>query len=198
MKAQKQGRRPRRSDLWRALGIALDYSERRRLPLQREARRLVAVGRNRDGRAVRLTPRAAAAWRRMRRAAARDGVRLRLISGFRSVRRQANMISDQLAQGRAIGAILRFLAAPGCSEHHAGRALDIGSPATPDLSARFARTREFRWLRHHAVRFGFHLSYPRRNPHCLAYEPWHWCWHAGGKGGQQRAGAAKAVTRRAS
>ena len=26
--------------------------------------------------------------------------------------------------------------------------------------------------------FGFHLSYPRDNPHGIAYEPWHWCWRA--------------------
>ena len=41
---------------------------------------------------------------------------------------------------------------------------------------RFARTPEFRWLKKQAGRFGFQLSYPRNNPHGIAYEPWHWCW----------------------
>jgi len=183
---QKPGRDTRLGDLWQALGIPADYSEQRHLPRQREASRVVAVGRSRAGRVVRLTPRAAAAWRRMCRAAARAGVRLQPISGFRSVRRQAEIIRGHLAGGRAIRAILRFIAAPGCSEHHAGRALDIGSPAAPDLSGAFARTREFRWLRRHAGRFGFHLSYPRGNPHRLGGEPWHWCWHARGRGGRRR------------
>jgi D-alanyl-D-alanine carboxypeptidase len=152
------------------------------MPLQRTARRLVAVGRNHDGRVVRLTPRAAAAWRRMRLAAACDGVALQPVSGFRSVRRQAMIIRNKLAEGTAIRAILRFLAAPGCSEHHTGRAIDIGSPSAPDLDAAFARTREFRWLKANAVRFGFRLSYPRRNPQQIGYEPWHWCWHEPGSG----------------
>lgn len=168
--------------IWTELGVPADYAEAGRMPLQREVRQLVAVGRNHDGRVVRLAPRAAAAWRRMRLAAARDGVALQPISGFRSVRRQAKIIRDKLAEGKAIRAILRFLATPGCSEHHTGRALDIGSPSAPDLNAGFARTREFRWLRENAARFGFHLTYPRRNPHHIGYEPWHWCWHESGLG----------------
>lgn len=162
--------------IWKELGVPADYAEARRIPLQREARRLVAVGRNKNDRIVRLAPRAAAAWRRMRLAAARDGVALQPISGFRSVRRQAKIIRDKLAEGKAIRALLHFLAAPGCSEHHTGRALDIGSPWAPDLDAVFARTHEFRWLRENAARFGFRLSYPRRNPHHIGFEPWHWCW----------------------
>ena len=146
------------------------------MPRQREARRLVAIGRNHDGRSVHLTPRTAAAWRRMRRAAARDGVSLRPISGFRSVRRQVELIREKLARGRILRSILRSMAAPGCSEHHTGRAIDIGSPAALDLDGAFARTREFRWLKVNATRFGFRLSYPRSNPHRIRYEPWHWCW----------------------
>ena len=61
------------------------------------------------------------------------------------------------------------------NEHHTGHALNIGSPNDPDLDE-CARTDGFRWLRRHAGHFGFHLSYPRGNPHGIAYEPWHWCW----------------------
>jgi D-alanyl-D-alanine carboxypeptidase len=169
--------RTRLRSLHRALGIPADYGVRRRLPLQNEARRLVTVGRAADdGKPVRLAPRAAAAWRRMRAAAARDGVELLPLSGFRSVARQAAIIRQKLADGQAIAGILRLVAAPGCSEHHTGRALDLGSPANPRLDAHFARTREFRWLKRHAAAFGFCLSYPPGNLHGIAYEPWHWCW----------------------
>ncbi|HEX7917653.1 D-alanyl-D-alanine carboxypeptidase family protein, partial [Rudaea sp.] len=34
----------------------------------------------------------------------------------------------------------------------------------------------FAWLTKNAGTFGFAMSYPRGNPHALAYEPWHWCW----------------------
>ena len=165
--------------LWAALGIPADYAERRHLPLQGEATRLVSIGPAADdGKTLRMTPRAAAAWKRMRAAAARDGVQLLPLSAFRSVARQTAIIRTKLAAGEKIADILRLVAAPGCSEHHTGRALDIGSPAEQELDEHFARTAEFRWLKKHAGAFGFHLSYPRRNRHRIGYEPWHWCWRA--------------------
>lgn len=107
-----------------------------------------------------------------------DGVELLPLSGFRSIARQTRLIRAKLAGGQAIADILRTVAAPGYSEHHTGRAIDIGSPEHIELDEDFARTRAFRWLKAHAGRFGFSLSYPRGNPHGIAYEPWHWCWRA--------------------
>jgi len=165
-----------RRRIWTELGIPADYATARGMPVQREARRFATIGRNKDGRLIRLTPTAATAWRRMHAAAARDGLVLVPVSGFRSVARQTQIIRQKLAAGESIGAVLRFVAAPGCSEHHTGRALDVGSPDDTGLDERFALTREFRWLKKHAARFGFHLSYPRGNGHGIGYEPWHWCW----------------------
>jgi D-alanyl-D-alanine carboxypeptidase len=161
---------------WARLGIPADYDATRHMPVQREAKSLTRIGRNDDGRLLRLTPAAAAAWRRMQAAAAQDDLTLLPISGFRSVARQTRIIRDKLAAGQRIDAILRFVAAPGCSEHHTGRALDIGSPDDHGLDESFGRTREYRWLGENARRFGFHLSYPRKNLHGIGYEPWHWCW----------------------
>ncbi|MSU50464.1 MAG: D-alanyl-D-alanine carboxypeptidase family protein [Opitutus sp.] len=159
-----------------ALGIPANYGALRRLKRQREATRLVSIGRaDDDGRILRATPRAAAAWQRMRTAAARDGVVLLPLSAFRSVARQTRIIRAKLDAGQRIADILRLVAAPGYSEHHTGRAIDIGSPEHIELDEDFARTAAFRWLRRHAGEFGFHLSYPRGNPHGIAYEPWHWC-----------------------
>jgi len=163
--------------LWASLGIPPDYAETRGLPRQREAHHLVVIARSEEGRRIRLTPAAAAAWRRMQRAAAAEGIALVPVSGFRSVARQTALIRQKLAAGAGIDAILRYLAAPGCSEHHTGRALDLDAPGHLGLDEHFARTRQFRWLRRHAASFGFRLSYPRRNPHGIGYEPWHWCWH---------------------
>ena len=112
----------------------------------------------------------------MSAAAAQDGVTLLALSAFRSIARQTAIVRRKLACGQPIEAILRVNAAPGCSEHHTGRALDLGSPAHLRLEATFAHTREFRWLKTHATRFGFTLSYPRNNPQGITYEPWHWCW----------------------
>lgn len=168
-----------RRRLWKRLGIPADYARTRHMPVQRVARSLVSAGPAADdGRPVRLTPRAAAAWRRMRAAAAVDGVSLLPLSGYRSVARQARIIRQKLRAGQKITDILRLVAAPGYSEHHTGRAIDIGSPDNQQLDEDFAKTAGFRWLRKHAARFGFRLSYPRRNHHGIGYEPWHWCWRA--------------------
>jgi D-alanyl-D-alanine carboxypeptidase len=158
------------------LGIPADYASARGLTRQREATRLIRIGRNPDGRVLRLTPAAARAWRRMHAAAQGDGIELIAISAFRSVRRQTTLVRRKLAAGKSIDDILRYTAAPGFSEHHTGRAIDIGSPGHTELEEDFARTAAFRWLRKHAGKFGFRLSYPRHNRHGIGCEPWHWCW----------------------
>jgi len=170
---------PKLRVLWRRLGIPPDFARRAERRIQPEAKRLVLIGRARDdGRILRLAPGAARAWRRMQAAATGDGVKLLPLSAFRSVARQTAIIRRKLAAGQPIAEILRVNAAPGCSEHHTGRALDLGSPKELTLSTTFARTREFRWLKRNAAKFCFHLSYPRGNRQGITYEPWHWCWRA--------------------
>jgi zinc D-Ala-D-Ala carboxypeptidase len=164
--------------LHRELGIPPDYATTRGLALQVEATLLVAAGHTTDGRELRLTPEAWAAWQQLRTVAASEGVSLLLLSGYRGVDRQVEIIRRRLAAGQRIGDILRVNAAPGYSEHHTGRAVDIGTPDTPPLEEGFAETAAFRWLESHAYRFGFLLSYPRGNAQGIAYEPWHWCWWA--------------------
>ncbi|MBM3852614.1 MAG: D-alanyl-D-alanine carboxypeptidase family protein [Verrucomicrobia bacterium] len=168
------------SEIHRALRIPTDYAAARGLVRQPEARRLVLIGRAADdGRPVRVAPSAAKAWRQMYVAAAKNGIALLPLSGFRSVARQTKIIRDKLSAGEAIGEILRLIAAPGYSEHHTGRAIDIGTPDHLLLDAQFATTPAYHWLRRHAGGFGFHLSYPPGNPQGFDPEPWHWCFRPG-------------------
>jgi D-alanyl-D-alanine carboxypeptidase len=157
-----------------ALGIPADYGTRRGLALQPEARELVSVGRTPEGRDVHLSPGAAMDWLRMRDAASQSGIALVALSGFRSVERQTALIEAKLSTGQAIGDILRTVAAPGYSEHHTGRAVDIAVPERLTLTEAFAETPAFAWLTLNAHQFGFRMSYPRGNPHGMAFEPWHW------------------------
>jgi D-alanyl-D-alanine carboxypeptidase len=149
---------------------------RRRLPLFADARALACVGLGTDGRDKFLAPPAARAWLEMRAAAAADGVELLLISAFRSFDFQLALVRGKLAKGRSIEEILTVNAPPGCSEHHSGRAVDIGARDTPALEEDFEHTAQFAWMQSHANRFGFHLSYPRGNACGYLYEPWHWCF----------------------
>lgn len=148
------------------------------LPFHAEPRLLHFAGRDRYRRALWLLAPVARAWRAMREAAQGDGVVLEAISGFRSHAYQRGIIERKLARGLTLDEILRVNAAPGHSEHHSGRALDVGTPGEPPAEESFEATPAFAWLQRHAASFGFALSYPRGNPHGITYEPWHWCWHA--------------------
>ncbi len=166
--------------LHRDLGIPASYGAERGLPLHPEAREseLELIAHGDEGRPILLVAAAARAWRQMAAAAAAEGVTLVAVSGFRSVTRQAELIRVRLDRGRTLDAILRYVAAPGFSEHHTGRALDIADRPDSELEESFGSTAAYRWLDRNAPRHGFHLSYPRDNPHGIGYEPWHWCWRA--------------------
>lgn len=158
-----------------ALGIPPDYALRG-LPYHAQARVLVPLGLDTFGRDQFAEPAAASAWQALQAEAARDGVPIVLVSAFRSIAYQAGLIRRKLEKGQPIADILRVSAAPGCSEHHTGRAFDLADPQSRPLETVFETTPAFAWLQAHAARFGFHMSYPPDNPWGIDYEPWHWCY----------------------
>jgi D-alanyl-D-alanine carboxypeptidase len=162
------------------LGIDASYGVLRGLPLCEEPDEVVLVGLDIFGRARHLEAAAAHQWGAMREAATADGIELLLVSAFRSVDYQRAIFDRKLSEGVAIGDILRVNAAPGYSEHHTGRAVDIATRGCPPLTEAFDTTEAFRWLTQHAGRFGFEMTYGRDNPHGIAYEPWHWAKRAQG------------------
>lgn len=145
-------------------------------PFCLEATELVGIGLDVFGREQRLLPAAAAAWGRLQAAASDRGIDLQLVSGFRGVEYQAELIARKLARGQRLEDILRVSAAPGFSEHHTGRAVDVTTGGAAPLEVEFETTECFSWLRTHAGEYGFRMSYPRGNPFGIDYEPWHWCY----------------------
>lgn len=162
------------AEIHASLGIPLDYGRRNQLPRYAEASELVDVEVNIVGRTQQLAPETAAAWQAMKSAAVAYHVELLIVSGFRSIRHQTELFEKKLAAGVPIAQILRVNAAPGFSQHHTGRAIDIATPGARPLTEEFETTPAFSWLREHAARFGFRLPYGRGNPHGFCYEPWHW------------------------
>ncbi len=150
------------------------YSERSGLSLVPEPQWLAHAGFDRYRRPLWLHPRAARAWTGLRAAAFQHGIVLDAISGYRSHDYQLGIFERKLARGLAVDDILTVNAAPGFSEHHSGRTLDIGTPGEPPAEESFERTVAFAWLREQANGHGFVMSYPRDNPHGIVYEPWHW------------------------
>jgi D-alanyl-D-alanine carboxypeptidase len=161
-----------------ALGVPANHGTSRNLKRVREATSLTFIGADTQGRPQWLTPRAARAWTHMRDAAASNDVMLEIVSAFRSIEYQLGIIRRKVERGLSMDEILRVSAAPAYSEHHSGRALDLTTPNYTPLEEDFENSPAFAWLSTNAKLYGFTMSYPRGNPHGIAYEPWHWCWHA--------------------
>lgn len=169
--------RQRAGDCLAELGLDPALIERRGLPLFDDAEQLSVAEVSASGRPHQLRPEAGAAWTAMKSAAADDGIGLEIVSAFRSFDYQRGLIERKCARGQSADEIFAVSAPPGCSEHHSGRAIDIGTPGCEPLVEAFEQTPAFAWLQRRAGAFGFTLSYPRDNPWGYAYEPWHWCFH---------------------
>jgi D-alanyl-D-alanine carboxypeptidase len=113
---------------------------------------------------------------RMLAAAAAEGVRLELRSGFRSYAYQGGVHADwaaRIGQPRADEVSAR----PGHSEHQTGLAVDVGSATRPecDFQACFDQTPEGQWVAARAAEFGFLVRYTAANQAVTGYAPegWH-------------------------
>lgn len=116
-----------------------------------------------------LTRETSTAFESMRSAAAREGLSLFIRSGFRSYATQRSLYASYVAKSGQAAAD-RYSARAGHSEHQSGLALDVNS-----TSGSFASTREGRWVKDNAHRFGFIVRYPQGKEHITGYmyEPWH-------------------------
>lgn len=165
--------------LHKELGIPADYDSTTDMPAYAQTDDLVEVGPNLVGRMQRLTPTAAAKWQQMVDAATTDGIRLLIVSGYRSFGYQADQIRNKLDKGQSIEKILEVNAAPGYSQHHTGEAIDIATPGSRPLTEEFEDSEAFAWLTENAKIYEFSMTYPRDNALGIIYEPWHWALGAG-------------------
>lgn len=161
--------------LQQQLGIPDHYGARRRLPMINDCADLQSIGFDIYDREQFLHPEAAHAWREMRDTAAQAGVILQVVSAFRGRDYQAGLIRAKLGKGLNLDRILCVSAAPGYSQHHSGRALDLKAPGAAPLEEDFAKTAAYRWLKANAAYFGFHETLGSSNRHGIIWEPWHWC-----------------------
>lgn len=109
------------------------------------------------------------AFSKMKSAAAKDGVTLTVISGFRSYSTQTNLYNNYVARdGKA--AADRYSARPGHSEHQTGLAADLNQ-----ISDSFGETKAGKWLAANCWKYGFILRYPKGKEAITGYmyESWH-------------------------
>lgn len=159
-----------------SLGIPKEYLEQCNQSLCLQPNELVETEPDYYGRPQRLTKKTFNAWSKMKESAANDNVVFFLVSAFRDPQYQHDLIARKIEKGILLQEILRVNAAPGFSEHHTGRAVDIGTQDCEVLEEVFEKTAAFKWLQENAENFGFSMSYPRDNTAGFAYEPWHWCF----------------------
>ena len=115
-----------------------------------------------------------AAFLKMQEAAKKEGIKLRIVSGYRSSDYQKTVFKKKFAdkQHFSIDQVVKrakWSAPSGYSEHHTGLAMDINS-----LSSSFEKTKEYRWLKENAEKYGFEQSFPKGNKQNVGIEPWHW------------------------
>ncbi|MGH6877548.1 MAG: D-alanyl-D-alanine carboxypeptidase family protein, partial [Rhizomicrobium sp.] len=84
----------------RELGIPSDYAVRHHLHLQPEAAQLADVGADIFGRAQQLAPQAAEHWQAMRAQAQQHDIVLLMVSAFRGLDYQRDLIARKLAAGQ--------------------------------------------------------------------------------------------------
>lgn len=105
----------------------------------------------------------------MKICALKDGVKLKIISGFRSYDYQEKIYKIYVKEfGEE--KTNTFSAKPGHSEHQTGLAIDICED-----SDKFIGTKEDIWLQKNACKFGFIIRYlkGKENITGYKYEPWH-------------------------
>ena len=116
-----------------------------------------------------LLPETQKAVDEMAAAAAKDGISLYIVSGFRSYSTQVytyNYFVGIYGQARAD----RSSARPGHSEHQSGLAVDLNSTYSS-----FAGTPEAIWIANNCWKYGFIVRYPQDKEAITGYmyEPWH-------------------------
>lgn len=116
-----------------------------------------------------ILPEAQTAFDEMRAAAKAEGVTLKIVSGYRSYKKQDKLYHNYAARDGAVLAD-RYSARAGSSEHQTGYAMDVNS-----VRQSFADTAEGKWLAAHCAEYGFILRYPKDKEAetGFMYEPWH-------------------------
>lgn len=126
---------------------------------------------------LKLKPDAQAELTEMIAKAKSEGVKLGIVSGFRTIEDQDYLYFDVKAErGESAKTRAEVSAPPGYSEHHTGYAVDFIDESKPDthVEKSFETTPAFRWLKKNAAFYNFEMSFPDDPSSPLSYEPWHW------------------------
>jgi LAS superfamily LD-carboxypeptidase LdcB len=113
----------------------------------------------------------------MARAARAVSAPIKIVSGYRSYAQQEKTFNYWVSVGGYEQALLTS-ARPGHSEHQLGTTIDVTSRggAAPWNYADWGTTPAGAWMKKHAWKYGFVMTYPKgkSSVSCYSYEPWHY------------------------
>ena len=109
------------------------------------------------------------AFDEMQEAAAEEGIKLWVQSGFRTYDRQEELY-NRYANEHGADYAEEYSARPGYSEHQTGLSFDVNEAGT-----NFEETKEGVWIDEHAHEYGFIIRFPEGKKDFTGYEfePWH-------------------------
>lgn len=118
---------------------------------------------------------AATALEKMFQYAQKEGIKLQVMSAYRSYKRQQQIYNNNVST-RGSAQTDTVSAKPGTSEHQTGLAIDLSSESVGcKLDASFGESPEGKWVKKNCSKFGFILRYPKGKDGITGYtyEPWH-------------------------
>ena len=147
------------------------------------------------GDSIKLEKNTFIAMEKMRKAALLDGIKIKVVSGFRDFERQKQIWNrkfkkftneNNLSDLDAIKEIIRFSTIPGTSRHHWGTEIDIIDEDFKNekkllISNKYEEGGIFeklkKWMDNNSQKFGFYLTYDDNiNRKGFEYEPWHYSY----------------------
>lgn len=104
-------------------------------------------------------------------AATAQNIDLKIASAYRSFETQSKLKSAYtVTYGSGAN---KFSADQGYSEHQLGTTVDFTTSKLASNFSGFEKTASYLWLVDNAYKYGFILSYPKKNAYYI-FEPWHW------------------------
>ncbi len=146
------------------------------------------------GTKVKLHPEAYKAFLKMKEAAFKDGISIKILSGYRSFSTQKNIwnrkykkyTAEGMSPEKALDKIIEYSTLPGTSRHHWGTEIDIIDNSVKKttnylVEKNFTRGGSYekmkKWMDEHSEKFGFYLVYTKNvYRKGFKYEPWHYSY----------------------
>ena len=112
-------------------------------------------------------------FEKMSKDAKEEGLNIIAVSTYRSYFYQRELYNNYVKTMGVKKALLAS-AKPGHSEHQTGLAVDVMG-SNGDYN-KFENSKEFKWMKNNAYKYGFILRYPKGKEHITGfkYEPWHY------------------------